>query len=116
MDYRACPSLVHMLFDRAKTFGAKPALWAKRGDNWAALSYAELGQQVVRLARGLRALGVQPGDRVALAAENRPEWIVADYAIMAAGAISVPTYTTNTVADNLHIFTNAGVKGIIAST
>jgi long-chain acyl-CoA synthetase len=116
MDYRACPNLVHMVFDRAKTFGAKPALWGKRDGNWVALSYADLGQQVMRLARGLRALGVQPGDRVALAAENRPEWIVADYAIMAAGAISVPTYTTNTVADNLHIFTNAGVKGIIAST
>jgi long-chain acyl-CoA synthetase len=116
MDYRGCPNLVHMLLDRANTFGAKPALWGKQDGRWVALSYAELGQQVLRLARGLRALGVQPGDRVALAAENRPEWIVADYAIMAAGAISVPAYTTNTVADNLHIFTNAGVKGIIAST
>jgi long-chain acyl-CoA synthetase len=116
MDYRACPNLVHMLLDRAKTFGPKPALWGKQSGSWAAITYAELGQQVLRLAQGLRALGVQPGDRVALAAENRPEWIVADYAIMAAGAISVPAYTTNTVADNRHISTNAGVKGIIAST
>ncbi|HEX2117367.1 MAG TPA: long-chain fatty acid--CoA ligase [Alphaproteobacteria bacterium] len=116
MDYRACPNLVHMLLDRAKALGAKPALWGKRDGSWVALTYAELGQQVVRLARGLRALGVQPGDRVALAAENRPEWIVADYAIMAAGGISVPAYTTNTVADNRHIFTNAGIKGVIAST
>ena len=116
MDYRGCPNLVHMLFDRAATFGSKPALWGKHKDSWVPLTYAELGRQVSRLARGLRALGVRPGDRVALAAENRPEWMVADYAIMALGAITVPAYTTNTVADNVHIFTNAGVKGIIAST
>ena len=71
---------------------------------------------MAQLAGGLLALGVGPGDRVALVAENRPEWIVADYAIMAVGAITVPAYTTNTVADNRHIFGNAGVKGVIAST
>ena len=116
MDYRGCPNLVQMLFDRAAARGDKPALWGKQNDKWASLTYAELGRQVSRLARGLRSLGIQPGDRVALTAENRPEWVVADYAIMALGAITVPAYTTNTVADNLHIFTNAGVKGIIAST
>ena len=116
MDYRACPNLVQMLFDRAATFGSKPALWGKQKDQWIPLTYAELGRQVSRLARGLRGLGIGPGDRVALAAENRPEWVVADHAIMALGAITVPAYTTNTVADNRHIFTNAGVKGIIAST
>jgi long-chain acyl-CoA synthetase len=116
MDYRGCPNLVQMLFDRAAAFGDKPALWGKQNDNWGSLSYAELGRQVSRLARGLRSLGVEPGDRLALAAENRPDWVVADYAIMAIGAITVPAYTTNTVADNLHIFTNAGIKGIIAST
>jgi long-chain acyl-CoA synthetase len=116
MDYRACPSLVAMLLDRAATFGAKPALWGKRGDQWIALTYADLGRQVAQLAGGLLALGVGRGDRVALVAENRPEWIVADYAIMAVGAITVPAYTTNTVADNRHVFANAGVKGVIAST
>jgi long-chain acyl-CoA synthetase len=116
MDYRACPNLVHMLFDRAATFGSKPALWGKHKDSWVPLTYAELGRQVSRLACGLRTLGIQPGDRVALVAENRPEWVVADYAIMALGAITVPAYTTNTVADNRHIFTNAAVKGVVAST
>jgi long-chain acyl-CoA synthetase len=116
MDYRACPNLVAMLLDRAATFGEKPALWGKRGDQWVALTYRDLARQVAQLAAGLQALGIGSGDRVALVAENRPEWIVADYAIMAAGAITVPAYTTNTVADNRHIFGNAGVKGVIAST
>jgi long-chain acyl-CoA synthetase len=116
MDYRACPNLVAMLLDRAVAFGTRPALWGKSGERWAALTYADLGGQVARLAGSLRRLGVGAGDRVALVAENRPEWIVADYAIMAAGAITVPAYTTNTVADNRHVFGNAGVKGVIAST
>src|SRR3546814_21126797 len=51
---------------------------------------------VRRLARGLAALGVRPGDRVVLVSENRPEWAMDDLAIMAAGAVTVPAYTTNT--------------------
>ncbi len=116
MDYRACPNLVRMLLDRAGELGDKPALWAKRHHDWIPLSYGELGRKIRRLARSLRALGIGPGDRVGLVAENRPEWIIADYAIMATGAITVPAYTTNTVADHHHIFGNAGVKGVIAST
>jgi long-chain acyl-CoA synthetase len=47
--------------------------------------------------------GVQPGDRVLLIAENRPEWAIADLAIMATGAIVVPAYTTHTVNDLRHV-------------
>ena len=116
MDYRTCPNLVQMLLDQIVRRGDTPCLWAKRDDRWNAISYAELGRQVNRLARALTALGVKRGDRVALVAENRPEWIIADFAIMAAGAITVPAYTTNTVSDHRYIFMNAGVKGVIAST
>ncbi len=116
MDYRTCPNLVRMLFDTAARLGDRPALGVRRDGTWVTTTYAELARAVNRLARGLRALGIRPGDRVALVAENRPEWIVADYAIMAAGAITVPAYTTNTVADHRHVFTNAGVKAVIAST
>ena len=69
-----------------------------------------------RLARGLQALGVTPGDRVALVAENRPEWAIADLAIMAAGGISVPAFTTNTPSDHRHVLTHSGAKGVILST
>ncbi|MGB1006071.1 MAG: AMP-dependent synthetase/ligase, partial [Thalassobaculaceae bacterium] len=68
------------------------------------------------LARGLRALGVNVGDKVALVAENRPEWLLADLAVMAAGAITVPTYTTNTIDDHAYIFDHAEAKAVIVST
>jgi long-chain acyl-CoA synthetase len=116
MDYRSLPNLPHMLFDVAAHQGARPALWAKRHKEWHALSWAEVARQVNLLARGLQALGIGPGDRVAIIAENRPEWIIADHAVMAAGAISVPAYTTNTVVDHRFILTNTGAKLAIVST
>ncbi|MFX6834687.1 AMP-binding protein, partial [Acinetobacter baumannii] len=57
-----------------------------------------------------------PGDRVALVSENRPEWCIADLAIMAAGLVTVPTYTTNTERDHLHILQNSGARAVIVST
>jgi long-subunit acyl-CoA synthetase (AMP-forming) len=51
----------------------------------------------------LRDIGLKEGDRVVLVSENRPEWCIADLAIMAAGLVTVPTYTTNTERDHLAI-------------
>jgi long-chain acyl-CoA synthetase len=115
MDYENCRSLPAMFFEVAAERADKPFLWAKRDRLYRALSWAETARTVNRLARGLVALGVQPGDRVALAAENRPEWAIADLAIMSAGGITVPAYTTNTVDDHRHIFGNSGARVVIAS-
>ncbi len=116
IDHQVLRSLPGMLLARTAIGGPKPFMWAKRGGKWSAVSWHEAGEQVRILARALIALGIKRGDRVALVAENRPEWLIADYAIMTAGAITVPAYVTNTVDEHRHVFTNAGVKGIIAST
>lgn len=115
---------VEMFFSQVNTFGDKPFLWAKPGkgknpdkDNaFIPLSWNEVARQVTHLAGGLIAQGVNPGDRVALVADNSPEWCIADLAIMTIGAISVPAYTTNTVSDHLHILENSGAVGAILST
>ena len=116
VDYPACASLTALAFAQAERMGDRPLLWAKRGEAWQTQSWAAVAEQVRLLAGGLIALGLVPGDRVMLAAENRPEWAIADLAIMAAGGISVPAYTTNTVADHLHILENSGARFAIAST
>ncbi|MBI2235496.1 MAG: long-chain fatty acid--CoA ligase [Magnetospirillum sp.] len=116
MDYRSCQSLTAMFFAQAERLGGRPFLWAKHGGSWQATSWAEAAATVRALAGGLRALGLEPGQRVALVSENRPEWALADLAIMAAGGVSVPAYTTNTVADHLHILNNSGARFAIAST
>src|SRR5205814_1570895 len=90
--------------------------WAKRAGAYEAISWAEAARQVSQLSRGLRVLGIRPGDRVALIAENRPEWLIADFAIVAAGAVTVPSYTTNTAEDHRHILANSGCRAVIVST
>ena len=80
------------------------------------MSWNEAADQVAALAESLRALGLRPGDRVMLVSENRPEWCIADLAIMAAGCVTVPTYTTNTERDHQHILDNSGARGVIVST
>jgi long-chain acyl-CoA synthetase len=115
MDYDRFRSLPAMFFEIAARHGDKPFLWAKRDGKYQSLSWAETARTVNRLARGLIALGIEPGDRIALAAENRPEWAITDLAIMSVGAITVPAYTTNTIDDNRHIFGNSGARIVIAS-
>jgi len=110
------PNLVTMFFARAREKGDAPFLWTKRDGAWNAISWAEAARQVASLAAGLRAIGLTPGDRVMLVAENRPEWCLSDLAIMAAGCVTVPTYTTNTERDHLHILENAGAAAVIVST
>src|SRR3546814_8471823 len=65
---------------------------------------------VTEFSRGLRSLGPQPGERVVLVAENRPEWLVADLAIIAAGGITVPAYTTALTSDHRHALGRASCR------
>src|SRR5436305_12107966 len=116
MDYASLRSLPAMFFGVARERAERPFLWAKRDGQYQSLSWAEAADQVSRLSRGLITLGLEPGDRVALVSENRPEWVVADLAIMSAGAVTVPAYVTNTVDDHRHIFGNSGARAVIVST
>jgi long-chain acyl-CoA synthetase len=109
-------SLPAMFFAQARQLGSQPFLWCKRDGKWESLSYADTASLVRRVARSLQALGVVSGDRVVLVAENRPEWTVTDMAIMAIGAITVPAFSTNTVADHRHVLIHSGAKGVIVST
>jgi long-chain acyl-CoA synthetase len=108
-------NLVEMFFDRAAKKGDTPFLWAKRDGKWQSISWAEAARQVAGLALSLQRLGMNRGDRVMLVSENRPEWCIADLGIMAAGCITVPTYTTNTTRDHQHILDNSGARAVIVS-
>lgn len=115
-DLDSANNLVELFLKRADENGDKPFLGAKRGGAWQTISWAEAARQVCLLAENLRKLGLNEGDRVMLVSENRPEWCIADLAIMAAGLITVPTYTTNTERDHAHILDNSGARAVIVST
>ena len=115
MDYTKCRSLPAMFFGQADRLGDKPFLWAKREGRYQPVSWATAARDVHRLALALRDLGIARGERVGLVSENRPEWIIADLAIMSAGAITVPAYVTHTIEDHRHVFANSGVRAVFVS-
>ena len=110
------PSLTRMFFDQAERLGDAPFLQRKTGGVWVATSWRAAAEQVASLAAALTGLGVTRGDRVMLVSENRPEWCIADLAIMAAGGVTVPAYITNTESDHLHILDDSGAQLVIVST
>src|SRR6201991_4088730 len=115
MNYDAVPSLTRLFFDQANKLSRQPLLRSKQNGSWTVMTWGEAAARVKSLARGLIGLGIQPGDRVALISENRPEWLIADLAIMAAGGITVPHFATNTPDDHRHILTHSGAKGAIVA-
>jgi long-chain acyl-CoA synthetase len=108
-------NLVSLFFTRAEEKGDAPFLWAKHEGAWRSISWAEAARKVASLAASLKRIGLQPGDRVCLVSENRPEWLISDLAILAAGCVTVPTYTTNTTRDHAHILGNSGARAVIVS-
>jgi long-chain acyl-CoA synthetase len=76
-------------------------------------TYAELGARVHALARGLIALGIRPGDRVGLLASTCPEWVVADCAALAAGAVVVPIYHTNSAGECEYVLEHSGARAVL---
>lgn len=115
LEFDGFSNLVSMFFQRANEGGDKPFLSVKIDGEWQATSWAEAARQVAALAKSFKKIGLKPGDRIMLVSDNCPQWCVADLAIMAAGCITVPTYTTNTTGDHQHILDNSGAKAVIVS-
>jgi len=115
MDYDSLTSLPAMFFANTAEIGDRPFLWAKRDGDWRPTTGSNARNQAAALTNALISLGVSKGDRVTLVAESRPEWMIADIAIMATGGIAVPAYTTNQVSDHVHVLRDSGAKGAIVS-
>ena len=114
-DFETANNLVELFLKRADEKGDLPFLGARHEGEWRTQSWREAAEQVCVLAENLRGLGLKDGDRVMLVSENRPEWCIADLAIMAAGCITVPAYITNTQRDHMHILDNSGARAVIVS-
>jgi long-chain acyl-CoA synthetase len=113
--YERWQNLPQMFFEKADARGAAAMFWSKRYDAWQPVSWHDARDTVSAISRGLRRIGVERGDRVMLVSENRPEWGLADLAIMSAGGVTVPAYTTNTVDDHIHIITDCDPRVAIVS-
>ncbi len=108
-------NLLAMFQNHAAREGDNPFLWEKVDGVYRPWSWRRVADEAQRLSRAFRQLGIEPGDRVVLVAENRPEWCVADLAVLGAGGITVPAYTTNTEKDHAYILNHAEAKMVICS-
>jgi long-chain acyl-CoA synthetase len=115
-SYPTWPNLATMMFDLARKWPRKPLLRAYRDNAWHTTTWAEFARMTASCARHLRAQGIAPGDRVLICAENRPDYPIAEVALMAIRAVPVPTYTTNTIDDHAHILRDCGARAAIVSS
>jgi long-chain acyl-CoA synthetase len=105
--------LVQPLLDHARNTPQKALLAYRQGDRFVDVTAQEFADRVERLARGLIAIGVQPGDRVALMSSTRIEWIYLDYAILSAGAVTVPIYDTSSAEQVEWILSDSGAVAAV---
>lgn len=108
-------SVPGLCLQAALKHGKQDALNHKSGGEWVNISAETFVNRVRNLALGLAELGIKPGDRIALLSENRPEWSIADLAILSLGAINVPIYTTQAVDQVRYILTDSGTRAIFIS-
>ncbi len=112
----AAANLPGILFGLAAEAPDRKLYGYHRDGGWRSMGRGEAAQAVANLAHALRRRGVAPGDRVLLVSENRPEFCLAENAIMVAGGVTVPTYVTNLVGDHAHVIGDSGARAAIVST
>ncbi len=104
-----------LLNRNAIQFGTRRAQWWKTGPGTTtSITYAELGIIVKQLAAGLMSLGIEKGDRVAIASHTAPQWLWSDYAILCAGGVTVCIYPTLSAKEMSFIINDSGSKIMFA--
>ncbi|MEV0592647.1 AMP-dependent synthetase/ligase [Nonomuraea cavernae] len=112
VDVPATASLPDTIFERGEREPGAVVMRRKVGDAWPAVTAGELRDQVVALAKGLIAAGVEHGDRVALMSRTRYEWTLIDYAIWSIGAVTVPIYETSSADQVGWILSDSAAKAV----
>jgi len=88
----------------------------KRPEGWQVISSRQYYGYVVAFARALEQWGLKRGDRVAILSENRPEWMIADFACVCSGLVDVPVYATLTAEQTCYLLQNSGAQVAVVST
>jgi long-chain acyl-CoA synthetase len=108
-------TLNHVFFAAAER-NLDRAMLSRQHGKWREISSSDWSAQVAATAHALRNWGLRQGDRVAILSENRPEWTVADFAILLLGGVTVPVYSTLTPEQTAHTLRDSGAILIFVST
>ena len=107
-------TIADLLPRAAEQYATRPLTRHKVGDAWTDVSFAQVGEIVGEIGRGLIGLGLQPGDRVSLLSDTRPEWSYCSFGISAAGGVVVPIYPSNSPSECAWVAGNSESIGIVA--
>jgi long-chain acyl-CoA synthetase len=105
-------SIVHILLRSIEKFPNKDALRYRKNGSYTGLTYRQMGDQIELISRGLIAIGLKPGDRIAILSYNRPEWPIADFAIFSMRGLVVPIYHTLPAGQIAYILKDSGARAI----
>ena len=100
---------------QARKYGSRAFLKQKRDKAWRDSSWSEIADAAAKLRAGLVAMGVKPGDRVAILSDNSPQWVIVDQAVLGLGAIVVPLYTTSGSEEHCHVLNDSSAKVVAAN-
>jgi long-chain acyl-CoA synthetase len=109
-------NLTDMVWANAERFGSTVSFRRRVDGTWVDVTAAEFAAQVLAVAKGIVAAGLQPGDRIGLMSRTRYEWSLLDFAIWSAGCIPVPIYETSSSDQAEWILSDSGAKAVIVET
>ena len=104
------PSVGRMFLDRVASTPGGEAYRKPVGDSWERMTWGQAGERVTALAAGLVALGIEPEQRVAILSSTRVDWVLADFAILCAGAATTTVYPTTNPEDVAYILADSGTR------
>ncbi|MDX9925693.1 MAG: AMP-binding protein, partial [Ignavibacteriaceae bacterium] len=114
-EFKTIPAIYKHLTEQFGKGKERPFLQHKVDNNYVGITYSEFQKQTEELAFGLAQLGVKRGEKVSIIAENRPEWVYADMAVLGLGGVDVPLYPISTSDTIEFILNNSESIGIIVS-
>ncbi|PPK64186.1 long-chain fatty acid--CoA ligase [Actinokineospora auranticolor] len=109
-------NLTDMVWANARLSPAAVAFRRRVDGVWTAVTTRDFAAHVRAVAKGLVASGLEPGDRVALLSRTRYEWTLLDFAIWAAGCVTVPVYETSSAEQVAWILSDSGARGVVVET
>ncbi len=115
LNFSEISSVPQMLLNAFEGHNKRDALNFRDAKNWVAIAAETIVERVRHVALGLAEMGIKSGDRVALIAENRPEWSIADLAILSLRAVNVPIYTTQSPEQVRYILEDSGARMLFIS-
>lgn len=116
MDVANEDNLSDMVFATAERFGGSVLYRRKARDTWIDVTAREFAEQVLAVAKGLVAAGIEPGDRVGLLSRTRYEWTLLDFAILTAGGVTVPIDETSSAEQIQWILSDSGARALLMET